>query len=560
MPARLSIKSITFSGGERVQLEPGSVLLVVGPNNVGKSRMLADLGTHLPAPNANPQRAVVQSIEWEQEGTGSEFIEWLARWHVTAGEGADRVVLAFNQRLGADNLAAHWESGNIIQHLAGFSVQGSVPCGRVGTVSPPQALDLSNPHPQSPLHELYLDEKKLAEVSKHFERAFGTGLTMPRAGNLLPLLLGSDPLFQDGEDRGSPSFARRLIQQPQLHLQGDGMRAFVAAYLQVLYGSAFIQWLDEADAFLHPPQARLLGELLIAEKKPERQLIMATHSSDVVRGACAGRQSKVTIVRLTRVGNQNHASVLEPSALRDLWTDPILDFSNILDGLFHERVIVCEADADCRFFAAVLQATSADQSRRPDVLFTWSGGKHRLAKVVRALRSLGVPVRAVADFDVLNDADVLGGLSGAFGQDEKRFEPARNVIAAALTSKSPPIQTTQVRSEIDKILSDVGNNVDRKAADRIREVLRQTSPWSEAKLSGIRAVPGSQAYETASQLLAELKTLGLHVVPVGELERFCPSVSGHGPEWVAEVLEKKKDLAKDPELEDARRFVRDLVA
>jgi hypothetical protein len=48
------------------------------------------------------------------------------------------------------------------------------------------------------------------------------------------------------------------------------------------------------------------------------------------------------------------------------------------------------------------------------------------------------------------------------------------------------------------------------------------------------------------------------LVQVGELEGFVRSVGNHGPKWVSAVLEK--DLKSDPELEIARRFVRELIA
>ena len=46
-------------------------------------------------------------------------------------------------------------------------------------------------------------------------------------------------------------------------------------------------------------------------------------------------------------------------------------------------------------------------------------------------------------------------------------------------------------------------------------------------------------------------------MPVGEMEGFCKSIGGHGPRWVQEVLENR-DLADDPELETARRFVHEI--
>jgi hypothetical protein len=53
-------------------------------------------------------------------------------------------------------------------------------------------------------------------------------------------------------------------------------------------------------------------------------------------------------------------------------------------------------------------------------------------------------------------------------------------------------------------------------------------------------------------LLDRLKDIGLLVVPVGELERFAPEVSGHGPPWVVEVLER--GLHKSPS-DKAKSFV-----
>jgi ABC-type hemin transport system ATPase subunit len=46
---KVSLGAVIFSDGTRVELKPSSVLLVVGPNNSGKSRSLSDIWTHLSA-------------------------------------------------------------------------------------------------------------------------------------------------------------------------------------------------------------------------------------------------------------------------------------------------------------------------------------------------------------------------------------------------------------------------------------------------------------------------------------------------------------------------------
>lgn len=45
------IKSLTFSGGQTMPLESGTLLLLVGPNNSGKSAALREIGTWLAAQN-----------------------------------------------------------------------------------------------------------------------------------------------------------------------------------------------------------------------------------------------------------------------------------------------------------------------------------------------------------------------------------------------------------------------------------------------------------------------------------------------------------------------------
>jgi len=51
---------------------------------------------------------------------------------------------------------------------------------------------------------------------------------------------------------------------------------------EIVVSERDITLLDEPEAFLHPPQMRRLSETLSSEVKG--QLIVATHSSDILRG------------------------------------------------------------------------------------------------------------------------------------------------------------------------------------------------------------------------------------------------------------------------------------
>jgi hypothetical protein len=176
------------------------------------------------------------------------------------------------------------------------------------------------------------------------------------------------------------------------------MRSFIGVMLAVVTGSHPVMLIDEPEAFLHPPQARLLGRRLASEAR-DVQVLVATHSIDFLLGLLQSEAPNLTVVRLTRTGDVNAVRVLAHDQIGQLWGDPLLASSRILDGLFHRGVVLCEGDADARYYGAVLD--SADADRAHDLLFTHCGGKARMPMVIRALSSLDVPVAAIADFDVL---------------------------------------------------------------------------------------------------------------------------------------------------------------
>ena len=114
--------------------------------------------------------------------------------------------------------------------------------------------------------------------------------------------------------------------------------------------------------------------------------------------------------------------------------------------------MICEGDADCRFYSAVLDATksSADsETRRRDAFFTHCGGKARLPLVVRALREVDVPVRAVADFDILADEQPLRSVVEALSSDWATVESDWRTVKASVDAKRPDLNTTDVKREID---------------------------------------------------------------------------------------------------------------
>jgi hypothetical protein len=404
---------------------------------------------------------------------------------------------------------------------------------------------------------LYADrglERKLSDIC--FE-AFGVPLTLARIpGSQINLHVGATE-FEDSIDP-DPRYMQAIREMPLLQEQGDGMRSFMGLMLAIVAAAYPVILLDEPEAFLHPPQARLLGRKLAEESVGRAQVIAATHDSDFLSGALDVAGASVSVVRLTRKGNVNRTSSLAPKQLREMWNDPILRYSNILDGLFHRGVIVCESDSDTRYYGAVLDAARTGAGKPPhDLLLTQCGGKHRMPVVLRALKAVNVPAAAVADFDVLREEALLRRLVEAAGGDWASFADDWRVVEAQVRAKERAVSTDYVREQVANVLDAADATLSRGEVARIREVTKIEDGWSTTKESGVGGLPQGDATARGTDLLDHLSEIGIFVVPVGELERWHTKIGGHGPSWVVDVL-----VARLHEREDApsRPFIESVAS
>lgn len=81
--------------------------------------------------------------------------------------------------------------------------------------------------------------------------------------------------------------------------------------------------------------------------------------------------------------------------------------------------------------------------------------------------------------------------------------------------------------------------------------------WAQIKKTGKAGFTDNEpaAYENVEAIC---KQVGLFVVPVGEMECFDKTVNKEKKDWVYYILENY-DLAVEPKLESARKFVQEIV-
>jgi len=557
----VSIKSILFSDGSKIELSKNDIVVLVGPNNCGKS--VALMNVYNKASNSVNPGLVIKEIELAKEGSDEELITWIKQVSTIESENTlDPIYSRMGGRASENQLKSSWNNiQNGLGSLFPFFVYHLSTESRLQAANAATNIPQKDP-PSHPIHYLLYDDDIEKLVSSYFKQAFGQDLIVHRnAGGSVPLHCGDRPVPKEGEDRVSKNYLKDVEKLVTLHTQGDGMRSFVGVLLHSLIVDHSTILIDEPEAFLHPPQARLIGKMLVAEAPESRQLFVATHSGDLIRGLLDASSTRVRIIRIQRDENINYVKQLDNSGIEEIWGDPLLRHSNILDGLFHEKVIVCESDSDCRFYSSVMDAIfeNTDNISKPDFMFTHCGGKDRIPIVLHALRRLGVPVKVITDFDVLNNESLLKELYSILLGDWDQVKTYWVTVRNSIESKKTENSAKEIIKEITNVLEDIEENVfPTNEKTKIIEIMKKSSPWSIAKTLGKNYVPNGEPTQAYNNLVNEFKKRGLFIVEVGELERFVKSVGQHGTKWVNKVLEK--DLANDNELSTARDFVNEIVS
>ncbi len=334
--------------------------------------------------------------------------------------------------------------------------------------------------------------------------------------------------------RQSTEYANALAALPEINHQGHGVRAFIEIALHTMVGPQPVLLIDEPEAHLHPPQARVLARKLIS-LAGSKQVLMATHSSTFLVGLLENEKEPISVVRLTRPkSGPSQYHLLSNDKLRELWANPLLRYSDILEGIFHEAVIVCEAESDCRFYAWVLEqlVTDATKSTRLDILFVHCGGKDRIETAVKALRAVGVPVAAIADIDMLNDVAKLEKLFNSLGGLwTEGHRTAWNSVNQAVAESLVP-QAGDVKKNLSEILSKIpsAGPFPFEISEKIQSALPKKSPWENLKRNGIRGMKSGEPTRQLKAMISTYAEQGLFLVPEGEVEAFARSAGGPWPD------------------------------
>ena len=539
-----SVSEITFSGGSCFKINNNEKVILVGPNNSGKSQSLREIIGLCHKGNTG-RNLVVKDLKILKEGSAEQLRDFLERDGEIFGEN-----YRYKNWQIHTNHVQFWDR-EFLQHglLDGFVKNVDARnrlsiCDQQTSISPEEQKS-------RPQHILYDDEALMKDVSGLFRKAFGKDLMFDyRGGSRLPIHVGELSEVEGLVDRVGDAYVQTIRKNPLLDRQGDGMKSYAGILFEAVVTDFDITLIDEPEAFLHPPQMRRLGETL--SSKVKGQLIVATHSSDILRGFLEGTRGNIRILRIRRDGSVNVVSEATPEAIKELWEKPDLRYSNALEGIFHEQTIFCEDDSDCRLFNSIADhIASTSDSPWPDTAYVPAGGKHGIPKIASVLRDIGVPVKAVFDIDFLSEKDLVGSAVLAFGGSWADIEPIWSRVDSAVRGGIKPKTIPQIKVEIVSIIGTAKD--DELPKGDIIESLKQGKAWYQVKKYGTRGIPNGDAQKDYAELVALLEAIGIFLVPVGEIENFCPDIGSHGPKFVTRLLSTVS--LNDDRLRELRGFV-----
>lgn len=357
------------------------------------------------------------------------------------------------------------------------------------------------------LHHALLedDSGKEEQFRDAFKETFGMDIALDYSGmKELCFRIATD--FDDLPDH--PRELHAVIHDyPKLDDQGEGFRSFASIVLSLLFSEGRVVLLDEPEAFLHPEQARTLGNWIAEHSESiPGQVLLATHNSNILSGIL-NRTQEVTICRLSRSEDSTSYYRMPEEVVSELGKDPLLSSQEILRGIFHRGVVVCEGDSD----STVYRSVAVNQLNNSDLLFVHAHDKTRIDRVVGALSRGNVPVVGIADIDVLKGDD---------------FED----IIRAMNPELEPESLFRLRRTVDE------------------EIREADSGWSAVKNGGLSNSP-TEVREDLEDLLDEAREHGLFIVPVGELEDwFGIGKNKSASDKVVDALEKIDDGTADSRL------------
>ncbi|WP_049805807.1 ATP-dependent nuclease [Streptococcus equinus] len=551
------IKEITFNDENKITFSKDDIVLLVGANNVGKSRTLKDLREDLN--ESSKTKLLVKDVKYETTNFTEERLrEYFERNITKSSYGGYNVFLD-------DNDSFTFSDHNFINiayekifYKAMFSFLSTE--NRLGLTKPIKfnfEIDKQN---LKIMEKLDTDSESINKLNKAIDLGFQKSIEIDEDyfdGNMVKKYkIGESNEIASIIESNKRDSLNKLKQFEDLHNQGDGIRNAVAILASLIVNEHSLFLIDEPETFLHPPQAKILGKNLV-KLSIGKQLFISTHNIDFIRGILEEDSSRVKIIKIDRHDNNNSFNLVDNGSITKISSDKNLKFTNILNGLFYQQVVLCENESDCKFYSAILE--HEDITIYQNTLFCAVGGKEQFKKIVPLLKELNIEYKIIADIDLINNIDSLKQLLNSAIPDcyKEIAEQHREFLEKFQNEMDSQVKTQEeIKFKIGKLFTK-DKYISSNTVEQIKSLLRDVSSLKLLKTGGKNIIPQGNCVNLFNKINKFLKVNNIFILECGEIERFVPDVSGHGNNWVEKVFTKYKDIDDDV-YEEARRFIRNI--
>lgn len=553
----VSIEKIKFKDGTIIELKKDDIILLVGANNVGKSRTLKDLKDDMNGilnTKVLVDKVVYNSLNFSGNQLKDYFEKNISKdtfgnYNVWVDENQSQ---CFNDSSFCDII----DEKQFYKVLFSFLSTEN----RLNITRPIVFNAIVDNCSLSIMKALESDSEAISMLNKVLQMGFNKGIDTYEEyldGTVVKKYkIGTSEEINTAIKLNQRKNLKVLKGMENLHSQGDGIRSAVAILSSLIVNQHALFLIDEPETFMHPPQARLLGKNIVNLSK-QKQCFISTHSIDFIKGVLEADSSRVKIIKIDRMENDNKFNLVDNASASKISNDKNLKYTNILNGLFYDQLVLCENESDCKFYSAILE--SVDLLVYQNTLFCAVGGKDQFKKVVPLLRNLNIQYSVIADIDLINNKDNVEQLVNSI--EKECYDQIESVhtqfIEEFEKGMNPQVKTQQIiKDEINQKFNEEKYMPESMAKD-IKNILKNISSFKLLKNGGKSILPQGECASLFEKIDEFLKKHKVFILKCGEIERFVPTVGGHGNTWVEKTFEKYNDI-DNKVYDEAKQFIKEV--
>ena len=486
---------------------PKSVNIIIGPNNSGKSRFLKEIRDYMSGDNR--ELKIIKSIEHNMPDSLEDFDasyqisermtqDRYGNWAVRFYSNKPNQELDMSSSLenfysrGFNYIGGSWreffrnfieqkDKMQFLQHCGGIFFQ------YIGTEERLTICKTQRNYGCEDGNINYLSmckfkQELLKDLNENIFKLFKKQIFLDfySLGQKIAFRIGDDFSYMFKTTNPNTSDINQLMRESKLDDQGDGLKSYVSTFLALNLQESNILLIDEPEAFLHPPLARQLGELIGQVNDETKQVFVATHSVEVLKGILS-TGTDVNIIRITQPQQgQNEINIIDNLLLQSILERPLLRVSRVMEGLFCEKVIITESEAD----ELVYQELTEKLYPQSGLYFAHGQNKQTLVEIAEMYQRIGISYEIIVDFDVLRRPDEFQKFLSLMPFDERWRQRLisysnnlRDIVnnSVCIDGLSSEDAKQEQKSQRDKVYHEIGVSFFSDLADKIYDTLKQLS-------------------------------------------------------------------------------------